>query len=126
MGQLMSIPTEAILAEANLPSIKTRSTQLTTIAMEKSLLREEVNPRHQLATKIVRQRTKKESWRKRVKEKWKKIFGYNNPQTQPALLPPWLELGDHEIECKFDTKAEAVANIDAVIQRLDNNWESLT
>ena len=34
-GQLRTTPTETIIAEANLPSIKTREIQLSTIAMEK-------------------------------------------------------------------------------------------
>ena len=36
-GQLLTTPVEAILAEANLTSIKIRAIQLSTIAMEKSL-----------------------------------------------------------------------------------------
>ena len=36
-GQIKTTPAEAILAEADLPTIATRATQLNTILMEKSL-----------------------------------------------------------------------------------------
>ena len=36
-GQIKKTPVEAILAEADLPTVATRVTQLSTLAMEKSL-----------------------------------------------------------------------------------------
>ena len=62
-GQIKTTLAEAILADADLQAVATRATQLSTIAMEKSLRMPDTNPRKQVATAEVRQRTKKRSWR---------------------------------------------------------------
>ena len=62
-GQVKMTP-----AEADLPTVATRTTQLSTIAMEKSLRMPDTHPRRQIATTKVRQRTKKSSWRKTAGE----------------------------------------------------------
>ena len=58
-GQLCTTPVEAILAEANLPSIKTWAIELISITMDKSLRTTVTNPRHTTVTQQVRQRTQK-------------------------------------------------------------------
>ena len=45
-GQVKTTPVEAILAEANLPKIGTKATQLCSIALEKSKRIAPENPRH--------------------------------------------------------------------------------
>ena len=47
------------LAEADLPTVATRATQLSKIAMKKSLLTPDENAEKQVATAKVNQRTKK-------------------------------------------------------------------
>ena len=66
--QIKTIPVEAILAEADLQTIATRATQLSTIAMEKFLGMPDTNPRKQIATAEVCQCTKKTNWRKKASE----------------------------------------------------------
>ena len=58
---------EAILAEVDLQTVAIRATQLSTIAMEKSLRMPHTNSRRKIATAEVRQRTKKTSWRKNTR-----------------------------------------------------------
>ena len=76
----MTTPVDAILAEADLPTVATRATQLSIIAVEKSLRMPDTNPRKQIATAEVRQRTKKAS------EVWRSIFGSTHPEWTPATL----------------------------------------
>lgn len=97
----MTTPTEAILAEANLPSIETRATKLSVIALEKSLRCEPSNPRHKTAIKHITQRTKKLSWRTKAKRVWERIFGEETPDTKPGRLPPWLDLSNPKFESPF-------------------------
>ena len=59
IGQVMTTPSEAIIAEADLPTIATKATQLSTTAMKKSFLMSDINPRREIATTNVRQRKKK-------------------------------------------------------------------
>ena len=61
IGQLRTTPVKAIIAEANLPSIRTLAIQLSTIAMDKSVRTTLINPLHTTATQRERQRTKKPS-----------------------------------------------------------------
>ena len=74
-GQIKTIPVEAILSEADLPTVAIRAMQLSSTDIEKSLLMPDTNPRRQIATVEVRQRTKKTSWRKKASEVWRSIFG---------------------------------------------------
>ena len=67
-GQIKTTAVKAILAEADLPTVATRATLLSTIAMEKSLRMLDTNPRKQIATSDASQRTKKTSWRKKASE----------------------------------------------------------
>ena len=64
-GQLHATPVDAVLAEANLTSIKRRAIQLCTVAVDKSLRTTPINPRHTTATQLVRQSTQKPSWREK-------------------------------------------------------------
>ena len=97
MGQLMTTSTEAILAEANLLSTKTRITQVSTIALEKSLRQTNTNSRFEVAVKNIPQQTTKFSWRSKATEVWKKVFEEQTLLKLPALLPPWLDFGAHRI-----------------------------
>ena len=92
-GQLRTTPVEAILAEANLPSIKTREIQLSTIAVEKSLRITRTNQRHTTATQQVRKRTKKPSWREKAGDVMRKIFHDTNPNTTPQPKPRLTDTG---------------------------------
>ena len=56
-GQIKTTPVEAFITEADLWTVATRATILTTMAMEKSLRMHDANPRRQIATADVRQRT---------------------------------------------------------------------
>ena len=56
-GQVKMTPAEAILAEADFPTIATKATQLCTIAMEKSLRMPDMNPIRQLVRTKVGLRT---------------------------------------------------------------------
>ena len=67
-GQIKTTPVEAILADGEVPTVDTKSTQLSTKAIEKSLLMPDTNPSKQIATSEVHQRTKKTSWRKKASE----------------------------------------------------------
>ena len=58
-GQIKATPVEAIAAEADLTTVATKATQLSSIAMEKSILMPEANPRRQTATAEARQHTEK-------------------------------------------------------------------
>ena len=85
-GQIKATPVEAILAEADLPTVAARATQLSNVAMEKSLRMPDTNPRMQVATAEVHQRTKKTSWRKKASEVWRSIFGSTQPERTPGIL----------------------------------------
>ena len=97
-GHLKTTPVEAVLAEANLPTIETRGKQLCAIAMEKSLRQPLNNHRHHIATLEVKQRTTKQSWRSKARQIWGSIFKNAVPQQTPGLLPPWLKIGEHNFE----------------------------
>ena len=97
-GQIMTTPVEAILAEADLPTVATRATQLSTIAMEKSLRMPDANPGKQIASAEIRQRSKKTSWRKIASEVWRSIFGFTQAEWTPRILPPWIQTGSHFVE----------------------------
>lgn len=84
-GQVRTTPKEAILAEANLPTIATRVEQLNTISLEKLYRLSESNPRQMLAERDTVQRTKKQGWRIKGKARWSAIFGKNKPQHLPGL-----------------------------------------
>ena len=58
IGEIKSTPIEAILAETDHPTVATRATLASTMAMKKSLQIPAMNPRRQIATADVRQRTK--------------------------------------------------------------------
>ena len=73
-GQFKTTPTEAILAEAFLPTVAKRATKFSTIAMEKPLRMPDTNPRRQLAIERVCQRTKNKSWRKIASEACRSIY----------------------------------------------------
>ena len=94
-GKFKTTPVEAILADANLPKIGTRATQLCAIALEKSKRIAPENPRHQIAEQSSRQRTKKLSWRAKAGAVWESIFGKTSPSKQPKLLPPRMQIGEH-------------------------------
>ena len=64
-GQIKKFFVKAILAEADLPTLATRATLLSTIAVEKSLLMPNTNLKRQITTAEVNQHTKKTSWRKK-------------------------------------------------------------
>ena len=89
-GQVKTTPVGAILAEANLPKISTRATQLCAIALEKSKRIASKNPRHQIAEQSSRQRTKKPSWRAKAGAVWESIFGNTSFAKQPELLLLWM------------------------------------
>ena len=79
-------PVKAILAEVDLPTVATRATQLSTIAMEKSLLMYDTNPRRHIATAEVRQCTKKTSWRKKASEIYLWVHNNRKDTKAPAIL----------------------------------------
>ena len=85
-GQIKKTPVEAILAEADLPTVAARARQLSNVAMEKSLRMPDTNPRMQVATAEVHQRTKKTSWRKKAIEVWRSIFWSTQPERTPGSL----------------------------------------
>ena len=53
-GQIKTTPVEEILAEADFPTVAARATQLSTIAIEKSLRMPVAYPRRQIAAVEVR------------------------------------------------------------------------
>ena len=61
IGQVMTTHAEAILAEADLQTVATRATQITTMAMAKSLRLPGMNWRMQIFTAEVCHRTKETS-----------------------------------------------------------------
>ena len=85
-GQIKTTPVEAILAEADLPTVAIRATQPSTIAMEKSIKMPDTDRRKQIATADGLQRTTKTSWRKKASEVWRSIFGATQPERAPASL----------------------------------------
>ena len=87
-GQVKTTPVEAILAEANLPKIGTKATQLCAIALKKSKRIAPKNPRHQIAEQSSHQRTKKPSWRTKARAVWESIFGNTSFAKKPKLFPP--------------------------------------
>ena len=121
-GHVKTTPSEAVLAEADLPTIETRSKQLSVIALEKSLRMAEKNPRCLIARKDVKQRTTKMSWRKKASEAWSVIFGNNAPAKAPALLPPWLQTGKHTFELEGKKSGEATADNQWAMRILHKGW----
>ena len=87
-GQTKTTPVGAILADADLTIVATRATQLSTIAIGKSLRMPDKNQRSQIVIAEVCQCTKNTSWRKKASEDWRSIFGSTQPERTPGLLPP--------------------------------------
>lgn len=119
MGQVKTTPAEAILGETNLPTVATRSVQLSATAYEKSLRQHTGNPRLETAGSEVRERTKKPSWRQKARQTWRSIFGDRRPTTKPELLPPWLETGSHTFETTGTKSGDVVADKKWATQRLE-------
>ena len=117
-------PVDAILAEADLPTVSTRATQLSTMAMEKSLGMPDTNPRKQIATAEVLQHTKRASWRQKDSKVWRSIFGSTPPERTPGLLPPWLQTGSHIFELDGVKSGESEKVKIWALQRLVNDWSS--
>ena len=88
--QIKTPPVKAISAEADLPTVATRATQLS--HGEVSL--PNTNPRKQIATAEAHQRTKKTNWIKIASDVSRFIFGSTQPERTPGLLPPWLQTGN--------------------------------
>ena len=68
----------------------------------------------------VKQRKKKQGWRKKAMTLWTKIFGEAAPPQFPESTPPWIEKWDpiFELEggkgpCAKNNKNEAMANLAA-------------
>ena len=109
---------------SGLPTVANRATQLSTLAMEKSLRMPDVNPRKQIATAEVGQRTKKTSWRKKVSELWRKIFGFTQPRETLRFLPPWLLNGNNVLEVDGVKSGEAARYKIWALQRLALDWST--
>ena len=122
-GQLRTTPTEAILVEANLPSIETRATQLGLIAYEKSQRLDPANPRHDLVENSVRQRTTKPSWRQKAAGAWASIFGNTKPEAFPKPLPPWLDVGTPTFELGGLKSLDPTINRQQALESLVRNWD---
>ena len=122
--QVKTLPVEAILAEANLPKIGTRATQLCAIALEKSKKIAPENPRHQIAEQSSRQRTKKPSWQAKAGAVWESIFGKTSSAKQPELLPPWMQIVEHIFETSGSKSGDAEADKKWALQRLEEGWNT--
>ena len=83
-GEIKTTPVKVILAEAELQTVATRATQLSTIAIEKSHLMPHTNQRKQITTAEVHQPTKKTSWIKIASDVWRSIFGPTPPERTPG------------------------------------------
>ena len=105
--QVKTTPVEAIFAEANLPKIGTRATQICAIALEKSKRITPKIPRHQIAEQSSRQRMKKPSWRAKAGAVWESIFGNTSLAKQPELLSPWMQIGKLIFENSGSTFGDA-------------------
>ena len=116
-GQVKTTTVEAILADANLPKIGTRATQLCAIALKKSKRTAPENPRHQIAEQSFRQRTKKP-------EQYGSIFGKTSSAKQPELFPPWMQIGEHIFETSGSKSGNAKADKKWAWQRLGGGWNT--
>ena len=108
IGQLRITPVEAIQAEMSLSSIMTRAIQLSTIAMGKSLMK--TNPPHATATKRVRQRNQRPSWREEAGGVWQKIFGDTKPTMIPPLKSPLTDTGTYTFELTGQKKGDTASD----------------
>ena len=94
-GLTKSTPTEALLIEAELPSIRERLKALELIAVERSRRLERNNPRRLIAEKTGRQRLKKEGWRDNATVKWKELMDKETVHDDwifPKPLAPWTKI----------------------------------
>ena len=125
-GQVSTTPAETILAEADLPTVVTRATQLCTIAMVKSDRMLDTNPIWQIATTKVHQNTKKTSRRKTASEACRYIFGSMQPERTPGFLPPWLQTGNHVFEADGARSGDAEKDKEWAQWRLAKDYSFMT
>ena len=71
----------------------------------------DTNPRKNIFTAKVRQRTKKTSRRKKVNEVCRTMFGSTQLERNPGLLPPWLLTGNYVLEVDGANSGEAEEDI---------------
>lgn len=118
-GNLASTPTEAVLKEANLQMLKSRSKTAEIIAVERSYRCEDENPRKVIMEKRVNRRLKKKELRKFAVDNWNKIFvGSKNEWRFPRLAKPWarkcklmFDTDGEKTEDKDDNKVKALAKL---------------
>ncbi|XP_061619114.1 uncharacterized protein LOC133472409 isoform X1 [Phyllopteryx taeniolatus] len=93
-GLLKTTPSDAVLIESDLPSIKTRATQLAIYAYDKSLRVPDDNPRRLVAGRHPTRRTKKTDWRDHARDRWATVFvnAQGDQDPFPQLRAPWEEI----------------------------------
>ena len=123
-GQLLTTPVEAILAEANQPSIRTQAIQQTTIAMDKSLGTTQINPRHTTENRRVQRRTKKPSWREKAGVVLRKVIGDTKLTTTPPLKRQWNDTGTHIFQIVGQKTVDAASDHEIFMQTLEKDWDS--
>ena len=97
-GEMKATSDEAIIAEADLPTVTIKATQLSTIATEKSLRMLDAIQRRQIVTAQVLLRTKKSSLMKKASDVWRLILETTLPEWIPELLHPRLQTGNYVFE----------------------------
>lgn len=123
-GALKSTPTEAVLAEANLPKIEDRARVLAVVAYERSLRCARESPRFQIATAEVGCRLKKQDWRSAAKEGFRQAMGGAEVmESFPPLQIPWLDLSKVKIEEEGTRMDSEEACLAMAAARLEDNEE---
>ena len=84
----------------------------------------DANPRKQIVTADVCQRSKKTSLRKKVSEVWRSIIVSTLSERTSGLLPPWLQTGNHVFEVDVVTSGEAEKDKIWALQRLPMDLSS--
>jgi len=121
-GLIKTTPTDIVLVESNLPTVKTRLQQINAIAFEKALRSDKDNPRQVACAQPIKQRTKRNNWRDAAKKNWEAAFGdaLGNITPLPPFHPPWTTFSSTNFFKAMDKKKTPAINNEAANKAIEN------
>jgi len=126
-GLLKTTPSNVLLIESNLPSMKTRHKQIALAAYDKALRLPQDNPRAAAAKMpTTRHRTKRTDWRNSQLAAWNSIFGHSKAPIAdlPGLRCPWQKLAKMSFIKALERKSDNPVNNRLAIDTTTNNlWD---
>ena len=121
-GLLQSTPTEAVMMEAGLNTVKNRAQTAAVIAIERSERCQESNPRKMIMQEDNKRRIKKTELRDFARPIWNDLFeGTSSGWEFPPLTKPWIETCQMEYETEGKKTEDLARNKKEAMDKLETN-----